>query len=185
MRLVFALLCILLLGCTQQKDQTPAEKPVSEDLEVAIIAGENYSLGEPIAFQIKTTNYSIVYLNRSGGYSVGYYPSVWICRYVNGSCENVEYRRMRDFSKCVNERTEATIPLGSFEKKDFYPAEFYEMLLLWDQKEWKEEKIPCGKGFASVRKFQSVPPGNYSVTFVYWVSWDTEPRSVTADFRII
>ena len=179
----FLLLSLLLLGC--QQEELPVEKPVSEDLEVSIIAGENYSSREPIAFQLKTTNYSIIYTNRTGGYSIGYYPSIWICRQTNETCENIEFRQMSDFSNCIGETVHIRVPSESIEKKDVFPAESYVLLFLWDQKDWKEVQTPCGSSFAKLRKPEQVPPGNYSITFVYWVSWSKKPRSVTADFRII
>lgn len=181
---LFLLFGLLLLGCSQPAPEKPSEKPVSNDSEVRIIAGD-YARGEPVAFQIKTSNYSIIYLNRSGGYSIGSYPSVWICKKANESCENVEYRKMRGFSTCEGGAVNVWIPAESSEKKGVLPAELYDLLLLWDQKDWKEQRVSCGNSYASIRRAEPVTPGNYSVTFVYWVSWDSAPRSVSADFRII
>ena len=184
-QILFLLALLLLYGCAQPTQEKPSEMPVSNDSEVVIIAGENYTAGEPIAFQIKTSNYSIAYLNRSGGYSAGSYPSAWICRKTNSSCENIEYRQMWGFSTCEMGAVNVWVPRESYEKKEVLPAEFYGLLLLWDQNDWKEQLISCGSGFASVRRAEPVAPGNYSITFVYWVSWDSAPRSVSADFRII
>ena len=116
---------------------------------------------------------------------MGSYPSVWICRNTNGSCENVEYREMRDFSRCENNAEQIEVPAESSERKEIYPAESYALLLLWNQREWAEERVPCGAGFARKRRVEQAVPGNYTVTFVYWVSWGQEPHSVAADFRII
>lgn len=175
---------LLLFGCSQNAEQVK-EKPESDDLEVSIIVGENYSAGEPIAFQLRTSNYSIIYMNRSGGYSMKGYPSVWICRYVNESeCENIEYRWMRGFSMCEGGVVRIDVPPESYEVKAVWPAERYDLLLLWDQKDWKETVVQCGGNFARARQPEQVPPGNYSVSFVYWVSWDERPRSVSADFSI-
>lgn len=186
MRQLSLLLVILLLfGCSQQAPASTKDKPVSDDSEVAIIVGENYSVGEPIVFQLKTSNYSIVYMNRSGGYQVGSYPSVWICRQTNESCINVEYRQMRDFSKCSEGVVNIAVPVQSSDVQIIWPAEKYGMLLLWDQKDWREESSPCGKGASQSRNPTQVSPGKYSITFVYWVSWEKEPRSVSADFRIV
>jgi hypothetical protein len=182
--LFLLLIMLLLFGCFGPAPEKPSEKPVSEDAEVSIIAGENYSLGEPIAFQLKTVNYSIIYLNRSGGYLAGSYPSAWICRQTNESCINVEYRHLKDFSRCSGGTVNIDVPAEGGDAKEIWPAENYGLLLLWDQKEWSEERISCGNGAAQVRKQIQVPAGNYSITFVYWVSWDKNPRSVSADFRI-
>ncbi len=186
MRQILLLLALLLLfGCSQPTPEKPSEKPMSNDSEVRIIAGENYTVGEPIAFQIKTSNYSIAYLNRSGGYSAGSYPSAWICKKTNGSCDNIEYRQMKGFSTCEGGIVNVWVPTESFEKKEVLPAEFYGLLLLWDQNDWKEHLVSCGNSYASIRRAEPVTPANYSITFVYWVSWDSAPRSVSADFRII
>ncbi|MFH1470290.1 MAG: hypothetical protein ABIF01_00925 [Candidatus Micrarchaeota archaeon] len=68
MRWFLPMLAVLLLfGCASTPEEKPAEKPISDDSEVKLIVGENYTLGEPIAIQLKTTNYSISFLNRSGG----------------------------------------------------------------------------------------------------------------------
>jgi hypothetical protein len=183
--LALAAFLLLLLGCTQAPSEKIIDKPVSEDLEVQLIVGQNYTLGEPIAFQIKTSNYSIIFLNRSGGFIVGTYPSVWICRHENNSCTNMEYIRMKDFSRCESDVPAVAIPSELEEHKTAIKAETYDLLLLWDQTEWKSISIPCGKGFALGRENFPVPPGNYSVTFVYWVAWETAQRSVSADFQII
>ncbi|MFH0818165.1 MAG: hypothetical protein V1909_06060 [Candidatus Micrarchaeota archaeon] len=185
MKLVaFLLALVLLFGCSAPLPEKAVEKPLSDDSEVRIIVGENYSLGEPIAFQLKTSNYSISFLNRSGGYSIGAYPSVWICKKTNESCENVEYRQMADFSTCESGAVSMWVLPQSTEKKDVFPAEFYGLLLRWDQREWKEQIVGCGSGFASIRKAELVQKGEYSITFVYWVSWEGNPRSVSADFKI-
>ncbi|MFH1447859.1 MAG: hypothetical protein ABIG39_03275 [Candidatus Micrarchaeota archaeon] len=177
------LLCLLLLGCAQQTEQV-IEKPDSEDLQVSIIVGENYSMGEPISIQLKTLDYSVVYLNRSGGYSMKSYPSVWICREMGGDCRNIEYRWMRDFSKCSNGVVNVIVPHESVEKKVVWPAKTYDLLLLWNQNDWKLVDVPCGEGVANIRNPEQVEAGNYSVTFVYWVGGDDSPRSVSASFRI-
>ncbi len=178
------LLLLLLFGCLGPGPEKAAEKPVSDDSEVALIVGESYSVGEPIAIQLKTTNYSISYNNRSGGYSLGSYPSVWICRKTNSSCENVEYRQMRDFSTCEGGAVNILVPPEGGEERVVLQAESYGLLFLWDQREWKDQKIPCGSSFATIRRGEQVPGGNYSITFVYWVSWEKSPRSLSADFRI-
>jgi len=177
---------LLLFGCAGTPEEKPAEKPASDDSEVKLIVGENYTLGEPIAFQLKTTNYSISFLNRSGGYSIGSYPSLWICRKIDSeSCENIEYRTMKDFSTCESGVVNVWAPDEAHEKRDVFPAESYLLLLHWEQTDWKEVKAPCGSSFSVARRAQEVGRGEYSVTFVYWVSWDGGPRSVSADFRII
>jgi hypothetical protein len=176
---------LLLAGCVQENPGVSPDWSISGDGGVALIVGENYSAGEPIAFQLKTTNYSVVFLNRSGGYSLGSYPSLWICRKTNGSCENVEYREMAGFSRCENGIEQIDVPAESTERKEVYPAESYVLLSLWDQKEWVEERVECGPGFYRDRRAEQVQSGDYTATFVYWVSWDKEPQSVAADFRII
>ncbi len=179
---LFVLIMAFLLGCVSENPIE--ERPLSDDFEISLIVGENYSVGEPIAIQLKTSNYSIVYLNRSGGYSFGYYPSLWICRKTNESCENIEYRWMRGFSRCEGGIVNINVPRESIEEREVWLAEKYGLIFLWDQREWIEDEIPCGDGFEKTREPQQVPVGNYSVSFVYWVTWDKDPRSVTADFNI-
>ncbi|MFH1470291.1 MAG: hypothetical protein ABIF01_00930 [Candidatus Micrarchaeota archaeon] len=92
---------------------------------------------------------------------------------------------MRDFSTCESGVVNVWVPAEAQEKRDVFPAESYLLLLHWEQTDWKEVKSACGNGFSTSRRAQEVGRGEYSATFVYWVSWDKEPRSVSTDFRII